>query len=81
MSTDKTNRADKASDDLLSSLHNAVAEALLAKVRSGEASAADLAAAAKFLKDNGITAVLAPDTPMGNLTEELDLPFSDDGDE
>ena len=69
----------KADEELLALLHNAVANALVEKVKSGEATAAELAAAIKFLKDNGITAVLAPDSPMRSLVDELDMPFDADG--
>jgi HKD family nuclease len=69
----------KADEEILALLHNAVAEALVAKVKSGEATAAELAVSIKFLKDNGITAVLAPDSPLSSLVDELDMPFDRDG--
>jgi hypothetical protein len=63
-----------ASADLLKSLHNAVAEDLLEKVQSGEATAAELSAAIKFLKDNGIEALPMEGSPLGNLVDSL--PFN-----
>ncbi len=72
-----SNRPAKADEELLALLHSAVANALVEKVKSGEATAAELAAAIKFLKDNGITAVLSPETPMSNLVDSLDLPFDE----
>ncbi len=63
-----------ASKDILDSLHDAVAKDLLNKVQSGEASAAELTAAIKFLKDNGIEALPMQGTPLGNLVDSL--PFN-----
>jgi hypothetical protein len=63
-----------ASKQILDSLHDAVAQDLLNKVQSGEASAAELTAAIKFLKDNGIEALPASGTPLGNLVDSL--PFN-----
>lgn len=63
-----------ASTDLLKSLHNAVAEDLLEKIQSGEATAAELSAAIKFLKDNGIEALPMEGSPLGNLVDNL--PFN-----
>jgi hypothetical protein len=63
-----------ASKDILDSLHDAVAKDLLAKVQSGEASAAELTAAIKFLKDNGIESLPVAGSPLGNLVDSL--PFN-----
>lgn len=46
----------KASTDLLEQLHAALAADFIRRIQSGEASAAELSAAAKFLKDNNIQA-------------------------
>jgi ABC-type Zn uptake system ZnuABC Zn-binding protein ZnuA len=59
---------------MLDSLHRAVCEDLMAKIKSGEAKAADLAAAIKFLKDNGIEAIPVEGSPLGNLVDNL--PFN-----
>lgn len=67
----------KASKDILEALHNAVAVDLLGKIQSGEATAAELSAAIKFLKDNGVEALAAPNSPMGNLLDAL--PFDTSG--
>lgn len=61
-----------ASQDLLGELHAAIAKELKTRVESGTASAADLAAAIKFLKDNGIEAVATPDSPMAGLMDALE---------
>jgi len=63
-----------ATKDMLDSLHRAVCEDLMAKIKSGEAKAADLAAAIKFLKDNGIEAIPVEGSPLGNLVDNL--PFN-----
>jgi len=39
---------------LLEELHNETAQVLLDRIKSGEATAADLSVARQFLKDNGI---------------------------
>ena len=67
----------KASKDILEALHNAVALDLLGKIKSGEATAAELSAAIKFLKDNGIEALASPNSPMANLLDAL--PFDATG--
>jgi hypothetical protein len=58
----------------MEALHVAVAQDLLAKIQSGEASAAELSAAIKFLKDNGIEALPTEGSPLGNLVDSL--PFN-----
>jgi hypothetical protein len=63
-----------APKDVMEALHVAVASDLLAKIQSGEASAAELSAAIKFLKDNGIEALPAEGSPLGNLVDSL--PFN-----
>ena len=59
---------------LIDSLHEAVTQQLLLRVRSGEATASELSVAVKFLKDNGasLDAIMA-ESPMANLLN--DLPF------
>lgn len=68
----------RASELLLGQLHEAVARDLLNRVASGEASAQELSAAIKFLKDNGIEAVINPDSTVGQLAA---LPVFEDDDE
>ena len=67
--------SNKASFDLLEALHHAVATELLTKVQSGEATAAEISAAIKFLKDNGVEALPTGDNQVGRLFEAL--PFDD----
>ena len=61
----------KASKSNLDALHEAIASELLRRVKSGEASAGDLQAAIRFLKDNGVATLIDPDTPAGDLMAHL----------
>lgn len=61
----------KASTSTLELLHSAVAMELLQRVQNGEASAADLGAAIKMLKDNSITAVIEDNATMSELEAKL----------
>jgi hypothetical protein len=66
----KKNKPSKASEEILAALHSAVADTLLAKIRSGEVTSADLSVAIKFLKDNHIEA--DPEVPvMQDIVKEL----------
>lgn len=73
-----------ANEDKLGKLHDFVAEALIKKVQGApitdeegnvvgtmEPTAADLQAAAKFLKDNNITCAPSDDNRMGELEAAL----------
>jgi hypothetical protein len=60
----------------LSDLHSAVAEELLRRVLSGDATSADLNVARGFLKDNGIDAGLDQSEPLADLAKTL--PFNVD---
>ena len=72
--------ADRASEALLASLHNAVASQLLTKVNSGEATAQELSAAIKFLKDNGIEACKGQSDAITKLQQSVLPLFEDDND-
>ncbi|QDP54796.1 MAG: hypothetical protein Unbinned5784contig1000_39 [Prokaryotic dsDNA virus sp.] len=61
--------------ELLEKLHTGVAEDLLEKITSGEATAADLSVARQFLKDNGIDSLAFAESPITNLATVL--PFED----
>ncbi|MEJ1593536.1 hypothetical protein SMA75_20290 [Escherichia coli] len=61
----------KATSAMLEELHGALAKEMLARVESGEATAAELAAVAKFLKDNSVTAVIEDNTAMDELRSQL----------
>jgi hypothetical protein len=60
-----------ASVELLGNLHTAVAADLLQRVQSGEASAAELSTAIRFLKDNNIEAIASENEGLTALMEAL----------
>lgn len=60
-----------ASEETLGKLHNALAKALTDRVNSADSAAADLAVAARFLKDNGITCSPEADNALGELEKAL----------
>ena len=62
----------------LSTLYEAVADELLAKIESGEAKPADLAVAVRFLKDNDITAIPVNDNALQQLMESMPFPSDKD---
>ena len=61
----------------LKAIHEALCTDLLNKIKSGEASSADLSVARQFLRDNGIDCAAEPGTPITKLA--LSLPFDEDG--
>lgn len=63
-----------ASEEALELLHAELAKQLADKIRTGEATAADLNVARQFLKDNGIDAVPKKGSPLDALRDSL--PFS-----
>ena len=63
-------------DEMLAELHKAVAEDLLHKIQSGEATAAELSVARAFLRDNGIDVTLEASDPLNDLAKTL--PFNVD---
>ena len=66
-------------DELLKKLHEGVGRALLERIQSGEANAADLNVARQFLKDNGIDATIRASEPLLNLARVM--PFDPDEEE
>ena len=61
--------------DLLAELHLSTVECLLDRVKSGEATAQELAVACKFLKDNGIDSSMSEGAPITQLA--IAMPFED----
>ena len=58
--------------DIMETLHDAVTQELLLRVRSGEATASELSVAVKFLKDNGASLdIITAESPMASLLENL----------
>ena len=64
----------KAPQQTLETLHSQVATELLGRIKSGEASSADIANAIKFLKYNGIEGLAVQDSPLGDLVNVLPFP-------
>lgn len=57
---------------MLDELHEQTGLLLLQRIRNGEATAAEIGAAIKFLKDNGATYdVITSDSPISNLLDSL----------
>ena len=73
-----TKLSRRAKDDILGDLHIAIAEELLSKVRSGEASASELQAAIKFLQNNNITATLDENPALDGLRKVALPDFSEE---
>ena len=63
----------KATEDAFNELHNTVTTELLARVKSGEASTADLKAATDWLKQNDITGVQVEGNPLDRLNKVVEL--------
>lgn len=62
----------KASEQSLGELHGAIAEELKRRISEKEASAADIGAAIKFLKDNHITASIEDNAGLQDLKKKLE---------
>jgi hypothetical protein len=57
----------KASEDMFNELHNMVTQELLNRIKSGEASTADLKAACDWLAKNDISGVAYEGNPLDKL--------------
>lgn len=64
--------------DLLGDLHSKLTKEFIKRIEGGEATAADLSAAAKFLKDNGIDVDHLSNPEVTSLAQKMQLPFGDD---
>lgn len=69
-----------ATKDTLGDLHKLVAETLAEKIASGTATAAEITAAIKFLKDNGIEARGDLNGSVKSLADKFELPSFNDED-
>lgn len=67
----------KPDDALLNEMHGVLTQQLLARIKSGEATAADFNVARQLLKDNNIQAVPVKDSPLQKLTDAIPE-FEDD---
>jgi hypothetical protein len=70
----------KTTDDLLGDLYDATINALLKKIKDGEATAADLAVARAMLRDQGIAPAKGTHKETEKLKETV-LPFPAHSDE
>ena len=66
-------------EKLLSQLHGLMAEELINRIVSGEATSAALSVAVKFLKDNNIDVGEKTESPIHNLAKVV--PFTQDEEE
>ena len=57
----------KATEDQFNELHNLVTKEFLARIKSGEASTADLKAACDWLKTNDISGIAYDGSPLDKL--------------
>jgi|TARA_B100000035_G_scaffold81010_1_gene67909 hypothetical protein len=57
----------KATEDQFNELHNLVTQEFLTRVKSGEASTADLKAACDWLKTNDISGIAVEGNPLAQL--------------
>jgi hypothetical protein len=67
-------------EGLFEDLHIEVAKDLLNRVRTGEATAAELSVAVKFLKDNQIEGIRKPGSPLDQLADTLPVFTNDEVD-
>lgn len=61
----------KATEDMFNELHNIVTQELLNRIKSGEASTADLKAACDWLSKNDISGVAYDGNPLDKLATVL----------
>ena len=61
----------KATEDNFNELHNLVTKEFLARIKSGEASTADLKAACDWLKTNDISGVQYEGNPLDKLARVM----------
>ena len=64
-------------EELLKELHIGSIQLLLDRIKSGEATAAELSVAVKLLKDHGITSVIEEGKPIFELAKNLPFKFEE----
>ena len=70
--------AKRASEDLFDELHSLLTTELVGRIRSGEATTADLRAAIDWLAKNDITGVAVDGSPLASLMGMIpDLTFDE----
>lgn len=72
-----TEMPEKSKEEKLGNLHDLVCDELVGRITSGEATSTDLNVARQMLKDNGITAAPAADSPLTALSNALPFPSSE----
>ena len=65
-------------DERMRDLFDMLCDVMSGRLKSGEASAADLKEIRGFLKDNGVELARMPGNKMDSLATALNLPFSDE---
>lgn len=74
----------KANEDALNLLHSLVAQDLIKRIKTGEATPQEISQAIKFLKDNEVTADITHSAPLKQLentvTDIGELPFMEEED-
>lgn len=68
-----------ADTNTLNKMHELIANHLIARLETGEATAAEVAQALKMLKDNGIQAIPVKNSPLANLIDKLPFSVSEEG--
>jgi hypothetical protein len=71
---------DKDVEATLKALHSALAKDLLARVTSGQATAADLSVVRAFLKDNNIDGVPKKGSDLAELARHVPFTGADEAD-
>ena len=70
--------AKRASEDAFDELHALLTNEIIARIKSGEASTADLRAAIDWLAKNDVTGVAIEGSPLASLAGNIpELDFSD----
>ena len=64
-------KQQKATEDMFNELHNIVTKQLLSRIKSGEASTADLKAACDWLAKNDISGIAVEGSPLDQLASIL----------
>ena len=60
---------DRATEQQFNELHNLITEEFLVRIKAGEATTADLKAAADWLYKNDITGIALEGSPLGALAD------------
>ena len=70
--------AKRASEDLFDELHSLLTTEIISRIKTGEATTADLRAAIDWLKANDITGVAVSGSPLASLMASIpDLTFDE----